>query len=129
RKIGRIRHWKCLDVGSPLESLQQAVPGLNVDEAAELLARLGQAYWSIEGRITARLIAQQLIPGREWNLDSPTAADAAEWLVWMIDQKLSNTELLVATAAGHEIQSPLLDPLITSCFGVSNRIDAIEVLV
>ncbi len=86
---GRQVSWQ--EAYSPSREIQVAVPGLSLEQAAELCDRLAAQFDSLPRPLTAVTIAQALYPHYVWKAQL-SVEHAAQWLLWLDQRHLTDTE-------------------------------------
>lgn len=76
---------------SPGREIQAAVPGLSLEQAAELFARLEAQFDTLPRPLTAMTIAQALYPHYLWQAQL-SLDHAAQWLLWLDQHHLTDAE-------------------------------------
>ncbi len=86
---GRKISWQ--EALSPNRAIQEAVPGLSPEQAAELFAKLEAQFDTLPRPLTAVTIAQALYPHYPWQAQL-SLEHAARWLLWLDQCDLTEAE-------------------------------------
>jgi len=86
---GRKTSWQ--EAFSSSREIQEAIPGLNPEQAAELFAKLEARFDALPRPLTAQTIAQALYPHYLWQAQ-PSLDHAAQWLLWLDQCYLTDAE-------------------------------------
>lgn len=86
---GRRVNWQ--EALSPRREIQAAVPGLSLEQAAELFAKLEAQFDALPRPLSALTIAQALYPHYPWQAQ-PSLDHAAQWLLWLAQGDLTEAE-------------------------------------
>ncbi|GIV81903.1 MAG: hypothetical protein KatS3mg051_1257 [Anaerolineae bacterium] len=92
---GRRISWQ--EAFSPSREIQAAVPGLSLEQAAELFTRLEARFDALPRPLTALTIIQALYPHYLWQA-SLSLEHAAQWLLWLDQSHLTDAERCVIRA-------------------------------
>lgn len=86
---GRKISWQ--ETLSPSREIQEAIPGLNPEQTAELFAKLEVRFDALPRPLTAQAIAQALYPHHLWQAQL-SLDHAAQWLLWLDQSHLTDAE-------------------------------------
>lgn len=126
RNIAQGRNWRVLEIGQPSEDLRAECPNLTLDQAKNLVDRLGPRLWDLDRPLRPRDVAHAL-----WGEDfwiAPTGWNhAAHWLCWLIGHDPTGGAAVLVRSISDAWRSEA-DELMARCYQASDRLSALEVL-
>lgn len=95
---------------SPTKELMNLCPDLTLEQAQHILQKLGDSFFALERPLTTKSLLQALYPMDLWERP-PSAQHAAEWLLWLDEQKPEQEVLPLLKAMGQQWKNSAPDEI------------------
>ena len=125
-QLAQARGWKVQTLSSPTATLQNAIPGLTLEQAQALFDRLGSRFDTLTLPVSVADLLQVFAPADMWS-DAPAYKHVAQWLLWLDATEPSDFLAPLLTAQAQQWRQECAEPL-QPLYAVTNQAAARRVL-